>query len=200
VLTEACKRDLLDLRTAARDRQPEPLQFLTRRLLMQLDYFAALAVTLEPMQRFLELFESYYPEETWVRSLLVGIAAFGAAPDTTAAEMALQQSFPAPGAANYLKALYDLTQAMHKQHTGEARVSYMTSAIVNALMAELVEAWYGERPEAWEQARRPADDPQARAAAAAFWLDDTTAALDTSAWLAVAASLEQALQRQFVAR
>src|SRR5689334_15351826 len=130
MLNDMQKRDLMDLRAAAEQRQPEQVQFLVKKLLMQLDYYVALAATLEQVYRFLDIFESYYPDETWLRALLVQIAAYGTAPDEGTAEMALSQSFSAPGAGNYLKAIFDVTQAMQKKHTGEARVGYMTSAIV----------------------------------------------------------------------
>ena len=49
--------------------------------------------------------------------------------------MALQHKFEAPGAMNYIKAIYDLTQGMQKSHTGEARIGFLTSALVNVVMA-----------------------------------------------------------------
>jgi hypothetical protein len=194
-MTEAQRRDLADLRAAARDRSPEQCQFLTKRLLGQLSLYAALSVVLEQVWRFVDLFESYYPEEVWVRRLLVSIASYGTALDDQTAEAALSQSFTEPGCANFIKAVYDVVQAMQQKHTPEARVSFLTSAVVNAVMAELVEAWYGERPEAWAHQRAYPDDPESLELAYLFWTDAGTAALDTACWLEVADRLEKALSR-----
>ncbi len=194
-MNDAQRRDLADLRAAAHERNPEQCQFLTKRLLGQLSLYVALSVALEQVWRFVDIFESYYPDEGWVRRMLVSIASYGMAPDDQVAEAALSQSFTEPGCANFLKAVYDVVQAMQQKHTPEARVSFMTSAIVNAIMAELVEAWYGERPEAWAHQREHPGDPEALELAYLFWIDDDTAALDTTCWLEVADRLEKALTR-----
>jgi hypothetical protein len=202
-INDAQKRDLKDLRAAAVQRQHEQLQFYAKRLLGQLDYYVALAVVMERVYSFLDIFESYYPDETWVRTLLVGITSFGMPPDDATPAAALEQPFTAPGAGNYIKAVYDVTQAMQKRHTSEARVSFMTSAVENAIMAELVEAWYGEREDDWERVRAnrvdPAtgefSDPDAAQIAYTFWTDPTTAALDTTCWQEVADHLEQQFNR-----
>ncbi|XWX03997.1 hypothetical protein VZO05_00315 [Aggregatilineales bacterium SYSU G02658] len=194
-MNDAQRRDLADLRAAAHERNPEQCQFLTKRLLGQLSLYVALSVALEQVWRFVDIFESYYPDEGWVRRMLVSIASYGMAPDDQVAEAALSQSFTEPGCANFLKAVYDVVQAMQQKHTPEARVSFMTSAIVNAIMAELVEAWYGERPEAWAHQRGHPGDPEALELAYLFWIDADTAALDTTCWLEVADRLEKALTR-----
>lgn len=193
------QRDLKDLRAAAQTRQQEQLQFLLKRLLRSMDYYVALSVPLERLWHWLEIFESYYPDEVWVRKLLLAINAFGTQPDDSIAEQALQQNFSEPGTANYLKAVYDVTQAMQDKHTGEARVGYMTSAVVNSIMAELVEAWYGDHLDAWEQVRVNQDaaraDEEAAAIAYQFWTASDTAALDQASWLEVATTVEQRLTR-----
>lgn len=197
------QRDLADLRRAAHQRDQAQLQFILKRLLQQMDYYVALSVPLERAYDYLDIFESYYPDERWVRQMLLAITSFGTAPDAGVAEMALQQGFIAPGASNFLKAVFDITQAMQSRHTGEARVGYMTSAVVNAIVAELAEAWYGERPEAWQRVRNNAydaatqtySDPEATQIAYAFWQDAQTAALDTALWLGLADTIEQKLTR-----
>jgi hypothetical protein len=194
-INDAQKRDLADLRAAAEQRQHEQLQYHAKRLLGQLDYFVALAVVMERVYSFLDIFESYYPDETWIRAMLVGITSFGIAPDDSTAAAALEQSFTSPGAGNYIKAVYDVTQAMQKKHTSEARISFMTSAIENTIMAELAEAWYGERLDEWEQVHANQNDPQAAQIAYAFWTDPHTAALDTACWQEVADHLEQQFNR-----
>ncbi|MGB1287187.1 MAG: hypothetical protein ACPG7F_11680, partial [Aggregatilineales bacterium] len=151
---------------------------------------------------FLDIFESYYPDETWVRTLLLSIVSFGTTPDDSVATMAMQQRFSEPGMGNYTKAIFDLTQSMQPKHTGEARVGFMASSIVNCIMAELAEAWYGEHPDLWEkvqaaQAQPETDNPEATQIAYQFWMDDDTATLDTALWLEIADSLETKLKRQY---
>lgn len=203
MLTPALTVDLQQFRAAAQSRDAEQCQFLLKKLLQMLSYYAALSIVLERLYHFLDIFESYYPNETWVRKLLIATASFGTTPDDSIAEMAMQQAFRAPGAGNYMKAIYDFTQAMQTKHTGEARLGYMASAIVNAIMAELAEAWYGEQEEAWERVRQNRydpitqqfTDPEATQIAYAFWTDDSTAALDSACWLEVVTSIEKALER-----
>lgn len=197
------QRDLTDLRKAAAERDQAQLQFLLKRLLQHMDYFVALTVPLERAYEYIDIFESYYPDEAWVRQLLLAITSFGTAPDDGVAEMALKQDFSAPGARNFLKAIFDITQAMQAKHTGEARISFMTSAVVNAIMAELVEAWYGDQEAAWEQVRNNTydpvtetySDPEAVQIAYTFWQNPQTAALDTALWTDVADAVEKKLTR-----
>lgn len=201
-MTDAQQRYLKALRQAAHARDPEQVQFQTKQLLISLEYYYALAVVIEAVRDFLEIFESYYPEETWVRRLLLMMTSYGTAPDDSVAEIALSREFEAPGCGNYLKAVYDLTQAMQSKHGGESRIGYMTSAIQNAIMAELVEAYYGEREGDWQTVRQAQrSDPggalhqEAAAIAYAFWTDDETAALDTALWLQIAGRIERTLTR-----
>lgn len=202
-MTPALTVELQQFRAAAQERDAEQCQYLLKKLLQTLSYYAALAIVLERLHSFLDIFESYYPDETWVRKLLIATASFGTTPDDSAATLAMQQRFSAPGCGNYIKALYDLTQAMQAKHTGEARVGYLASAVVNTIMAELAEAWYGDQENLWERVRQNRydpntqqfTDPEATQIACAFWLADSTAALDTACWLDVVASIEKALQR-----
>jgi len=185
----------MDLRRYAKVRDQEQLQFYTKRLLQQLPYFYALAIVLEPAYRLLPIFESYYPEEEWVRKLLVSIASFGAPPDDSVAEMALSQSFSEAGMGNYMKAIYDITQAMQDKHTLEARVGFMTSAVVNVVMTELVEAWYGDKPNLWHTVRVDPPTEESVDIAYEFWTSEQTAQLDTQNWLDLADTLESVLNR-----
>jgi hypothetical protein len=197
------RRDLTDLRAAAQERNQERVQYLLKRLLQSMDYFVALSVPLERLQLFLDIFESYYPEEIWIRKLLLTINTFGTPPESAIAEAALQETFSAPGAANFVKAVFDLTQAMQDKHTGEARIGYMASAVVNGIMAELAEAWYGEREADWQRVRSNQYDPQtgtysdpeAMQIAYTFWTDEATAMLDQSCWMEIAANIEKKLLR-----
>jgi hypothetical protein len=187
--------DLEELRAAALQREQEQLQFLLKRLLQSLDYYMAVAVPLERIQAFLPVFESYYPEESWVRKLLLMITNYGKAPDNDISGIALQQSFSAPGMGNFLKAVFDLSQAMQESNSPEIRIGFMASAVVNSNMADLAEAWYGKSPKAWERVRAN-QEPHATTIAYTFWTDAQTAARDTANWLSVADSIEAKLARK----
>lgn len=195
--------DLQDMRETAHERNQQQLQFLLKRILQSLDYYMALSVPLDSIRNFLEIFEGYYPEETWVRKLLLSINMYGMTPSDTVAEMALQQTFSIPGTGNFLKAVYDLTQAMQDKHTPEARIGFMASAVVNSIMAQLAEAWYGKREKAWERVRDSQSNPitgeyvdeKATRIAYTFWTHADTVTMDIEAWLALADNIEQKLKR-----
>jgi hypothetical protein len=196
-------RDLHELRRNVQERNSEQSQFYLKRLLMAVNYFYAVAIITEELQRFLPKFEEAYPDEVWVRRLLLAVVSFGNKPEEGVPEMALRQDFPAPGAMNFLKAVYDLTQAMNDKHGNESRVGFMTSALVNVLMADVVQAWYGKRTKAWERVRAnkldPAtgqySDPVATEIAYQFWTDEATISNERELWLALADRIENALKR-----
>ena len=195
-MNEQQKRDLNDIRKAAHERNQPQLQFLVKRLLQGMDYYVALSVPLERLHAYLPTFERDYPDETWVRQMIIAIGAFGTTPDDQIATLALEQKFQKPGAANYLKGVYDVVQAMQDKHTGEARIGFMASSIVNVIMAELVEAWYGNNPKAWAVVREnDYESKKAQLVAYTFWSDEQTAQRDTAAWLNIADSIEQKLTR-----
>ncbi|MGB7339671.1 MAG: hypothetical protein WBC91_12325 [Phototrophicaceae bacterium] len=187
--------DLKDLHQAAEARNQEQLQFLLKRLLQRMEYYVALTVPLERIRAFLPIFETHYPDETWVRQLLLMINNYGKAPENDISEMALQQDFDVAGVGNFLKAVFDLTQAMHDKHTSEARIGFMASAVVNATMAELVYNWYGERDKAWRLVQDNQGTEQANRIAYTFWTHPDTVALDKQHWHDLADSIEQKVTR-----
>lgn len=187
--------DLEDIRKVADSRNQEQLQFLLKRLLQRMEYYIALAVPLERIRAFLPIFEQHYPDETWVKQLLLIINNYGKAPENDISEMALSQEFTTPGVGNFLKAVYDLTQAMQDNHTPEARTGYMASAVVNAIMAELAYAWYSEREKAWEKVRANQEEEQATRIAYIFWTHPDTVKLDKQIWHEIADSIEAKLTR-----
>ena len=195
--------DLEQFRFAIRQRDTEQKQYLLKKLLQELDFYIALAVALEPIHRYLEHFEQDYPDETWVRTLVIGIANFGTTPDDQISTEALRQDFSKPGAGNYLKSVSDIVQAMQPSHPGVARIGYLGSAIVNVIMAELVRAWYHTRLVAWERVRANQFDvatgqyldPEATQIAYQFWTDSLVMQRDADLWTAIAGSLEEKLQR-----
>lgn len=197
------QRDLAMLREAIQERNQEQMQFYAKRLLMTLPYYYSLAVVTEPLATFLPRFEALYPDESWIRQLLLAINSYGTSPEDVVAEMAMQHKFEAPGAMNYIKAIYDLTQGMQQSHTGEARIGFLTSALVNVVMADLADAWYSERPYAWERVRSNQLDPatgqysdaEATQMAYQFWVDESTVERERLAWLAIASHIESSLER-----
>jgi hypothetical protein len=200
-MSESVIDDLAALRKAAAERDPNRTQFLLKRLLLNMTFYRGLALAVERAYAFLPTFERYYPQAIWARQVLVQIASLGTAPGDIPAEA--RQAFTSPGAANYVKVLYDLAHATRQSQQMEARIGYLTSAVVNTIMAELVEAWYGGRLSDWERVRQnqfdPAtgqySDPEATQIAYRFWTDEDTAQRDTAAWLAVADSVEEKMQR-----
>ncbi len=185
---------LQQLRDAAEARDPERCQFLLKTLFMNMDFYLALAVVIERAQPFLDSFETYYPEGRFARQILMQIVNTGTAPAKLPPEAL--RDFTAPGAANFMKALADLAQALQPGPL-PPRIGYLVSAAVNAIMAELVEQYYGRRPEAWALVRDQPDAPETRDIAYAFWTDDEVALLDTDNWLAVADSIDRHHERRF---
>lgn len=195
-MNEVQKRHLRELYTAAESRDLQAMDYLLKQLLATLPYYYSLAVTVETAHDFLEIFESYYPEATWARQVLIGIGAFGRAPDEEALGEAMQaNAYPQAGAGNFVKALYDIAQAMSDRHTPEARVGFLVSALYNSVMAELAEAWYDEREAEWDILRHAPQSPEGQAVAHAFWMDGQTAALDRGAWHRIAQRIERAFAR-----
>lgn len=187
--------DLKDLHQAATARNQEQLQFLLKRLLQRMEYYVALTVPLERIRAFLPIFEQHYPDETWVRQLLLMINNYGKAPENDISEMALQQGFDVAGVGNFLKAVFDLTQAMQDKHTPEARVGFMASAVVNAIMADLVYSWYGEREKAWRLVQDNQGSEQANRIAYTFWTHPDTITLDQQRWHDLADNIEAKVTR-----
>ncbi|GAB1420944.1 hypothetical protein MASR2M15_10720 [Anaerolineales bacterium] len=195
--------DLLALRHAAETRNGDHAQYWLKRLLIHMDYYYSLAVLVERVYDFVETWEGYYPKEVWPRKIILAVVNVGIKPESALIEMAMQQSFHAPGAGNFLKALYDMTQAMDEKHQPEARLGFIISAIMNANMAILVEAYYGTRLGEWEQVRTNQFDPdtgtysnpEANQISYQFWTDTDTALIDSDLWLQVADSVEEKFKR-----
>lgn len=198
------EQNLAALREAAKRRSPEQTQFLLRRIFLAMPFYRALAVAVERTYRHLETFERYHPEARWARQSLVQITSLGTAPGKLPDD-ALEPAFTTPGTANFIKALFDLAHASRQGSQPEARVGYLVSAVVNAIMAELVELWYGSRLADWERVRRNSydaatgqySDPEATQIAYRFWTDETVALRDIDAWLEVTDNIEKKLSRQW---
>lgn len=192
------------LRAAAQARDPEQTQFLLKRIFLAMPFYRALAVAIEQTYRHLEIFERYHPEARWARQSLVQIASLGTAPGKLPDE-AMEPTFTTPGTANFIKALFDLAHASRQSNLLEARVGYLVSAVVNAIMAELVALWYEPRLADWERVRQnsydPAtgqySDPEATQIAYHFWTDAQVTQRDIDAWLEVTDNITKKLERQW---
>lgn len=198
---DSITHDLHLLRLAAQARDPEQTQFLLKRIFLVMPIYRAMAVSMEQTQRFLETFEQYYPTARWARQVLVQIATLGTAPGELPAEAL--RDYTAPGAANFIKALFDLAHASRQSAQFEARIGHLVSAAVHAVMADLLDYWYRDRLAAWEQMRHSQfdiasgqyNDPEATLIAYQFWTDSNVAQRDTEAWLSIARSVEDKLKR-----
>ncbi len=200
-MTEALTTDLAALREAAHNRDHDQMQFLLKRLFGQVPFYHALVIPVERAHGYVDTFERYHPEAVWARQILVHIATVGTTPGELPNEA--MREYPTPGSANFVKAVFDLGNAVYQEHPLEARVGYLVSAVVNAIMAELVEAWYGSRLADWTRVRQnqfnPATgqytDPEATQIAYRFWTDEAITQRDVAAWLAVADAVERIVQR-----
>ena len=192
-LLESEARTLAQLRDAAEARDPERCQFLLKTLFLEMEFYLALAVAVERARGFLETFEHYYPDGLFARRILTQMVNTGRAPSRLPPEA--RRDFDYPGAANYMKALSDLAHALQPGPL-PPRIGYLTSATVNAIMAELVEQYYGRRMDAWRITRSQPESAEARAIALDFWTDEEVALLDTDHWLSLADSIEAHLRRQ----
>ena len=175
------------LRHAAETRDPERCQFLLKALFLDMDFYPALGIVVEQARGYLDTFEAAYPDGVFARRILMQMVNTGTAPARLPPEAL--RDFDYPGAANFMKALADLAQALQPGDL-PPRIGYLVSATVNAIMAQLVEQHYGRRMDAWQVVRAEPDSPEALKIAYAFWTDDEVALLDTDAWLQVAEGIE----------
>lgn len=179
------------LRESALAREWGESQAILTRLLLGLDFYAGLEIGLARAHAHLPLFEAQHPEAVWARQLLVGIVSYGTAPEML--PPAAYDSYPSPGASNFITAVMELVRSVERKTPLENRIRFVGNALVNTLLAELAAYWYGEHPAAWEDQRQRGDeaDPQTgltvrQRIQARFWLDDDVAQRDTAAWLALA--------------
>ncbi len=179
------------LRRSAQERDWGAAQDALTSLLMEIEFFAGLEIALKRAYDHLTIFEHHHEDAAWARSLLVWIASYGAAPANLPIEAS--NPYPSPGAANFVKALIDLTRSVERQNPLENRVRFVSSAISNVMLADLAAFWYGEHPDMWEAQQAHGDelDPATNLTVrqsiyAQFWLDETVAEHDTAAWLTIA--------------
>lgn len=192
--------DLDALRAAAEQREWNTAQDTLKRLLARLEPLIALEIAAVRAHQHLPRFEAYYPEAGWVRQLLLTVVSYASAPDQLP-DHAVRQ-FPSPGCGNYVSAVLNLARAVQSGASPFERYSFITDALANTTLAELMDFYYSQHPDEWEQVAAPPNetDPAADQAArqqltARFWLDEAVAARDTAIWLeiaeAVAAKLDE---------
>jgi hypothetical protein len=184
--------DLAKLRDAARARDADQKQFLLKKLYKQLEFVVVLGVSAERTHAYVGTFERYHPDEIWARRMLRQIVMTASAPDESIIHQAFQH-FTTPGTANFFKALYDLYQGTQKRHASDARLGFLVSAVVNSVMAELVETYFGPQPDLWDRYRAAGEDYAE--IALAFWTDEHVAAHDVDAWISLVDRLEVAFER-----
>jgi hypothetical protein len=182
------------LRGAAQERDWGAAQDALTSLLMEAEFFAGLEIALKRAYDHLPTFESHHTDAGWARSLLVWIASYGAAPANLPIEAS--NPYPSPGAANFVKALIDLTRSVERQNPLENRVRFISSAISNVMLADLAAFWYGNHADIWEIQQAHGDEIDSNTQVsvrqsiyAQFWLDESVAERDTAAWLTIADQL-----------
>lgn len=193
--------DLSALREAAAAREWVALQEILTRLLMELEFFAGLEIALNRAYGHLPVFESHHPDDGWARSLLVWIASYGAAP----ANLPLEAGSPhdSPGAGNFITALIEIARSVERRTPLENRIRFLSNALCNIMLADLMNFWYSQYPAIWELQQERGDelDPETgltirQGIYAQFWLDESVAQRDQAAWSQIAAQLEDRLSRQ----
>ncbi len=192
--------DINVLRTAAQQREWTTLQDTLKRLLARLEPIPALEIAALRIYDHLPRFESYYPQATWVRELFMTVMAYASAPNDLP-DHALTQ-FPQPGCGNFLSAVLDVARGVQTKYTVFERYSFMTNAVANVTLADLMDFYYRQHPQEWDQLTEHADEVDAQSgltvrqqAYMRFWMDEAVAQRDTATWLKIADMLEEKLAK-----
>jgi hypothetical protein len=176
--------DMAQIRAAAHQREWNTLQDTLKRLLAQFDSLIALEIAAERVVGFLPRFEAYYPEAGWVRELLLTVVSYASAPNELPDHAVTQ--FPSPGCGNFVGAVLDLARAVQTGVSPFERYSFITNAIANAVLAELMDMYYSQHPDEWEYLNSNPDVSIRQELYGRFWLDADVAARDTAIWLDIA--------------
>lgn len=194
--------DVEALREAAHQREWNTLQDTLKRLLALLEPLVGLEIAAVRAQNHLPRFEHYYPEAGWVRQLLLTVVSYASAPDELPGHAVNQ--FPSPGCGNYVSAVLDLARVVQTGVSPFERYSFITNAIANTVLAELMDFYYSGRMEDWQRLTEHADeiDPQTgltvrQALTMQFWSDEEVARRDTAAWLEIADAVAGKLDEKF---
>jgi hypothetical protein len=194
--------DIAALRVAAQQREWNTLQDTLKRLLTLLEPMAGLEIAAVRIHQHLPRFEHYYPEAGWVRELVLGVVSYAVAPKDLPNHAVNQ--FPSPGCGNYVSAVLDLARTVQPGVSPFERYSFITNAIANTILAELMDTYYSTRPDLWQRLTTQADeiDPETgltarQAITMQFWSDAEVAAQDTAAWLEIAEACAAKLDARY---
>lgn len=195
MIDETTTLDLQAMRLAAQQRQWTSVQDIFKRLISELDPLVALQIPAEQVQAFLPVFESYYPEATWVRELALTVVAYASAPRELPVHVLNQ--FPSPGCGNFLMSVFELAWSVEPDYTVFERFSHITNATANAILAQLQHLYFDYRPDSFAALH----DPEAAADVRSqvqynFWMDAQVAARDTELWLHVVDAVEARLKER----
>jgi len=180
-------RELAQLRQAAQQREWNTLQDTLKQLFTQIEPLSALGIAITRAQAFWPTFAAYYPDAGWVRELLDLIIAT-TAPNQLPLEALTE--FPEPGCGNFLMAVFDLARAVDPQFTLAECYGHITSAVANAILADLQHTYYNQHRDEYSLLFDPGAAAQVQQS---FWLDRTVANRDTAIWLEIADAVEAIL-------
>lgn len=194
--------DIEALRLAAQQREWNNLQDTLKRLLALLEPLAGTEIAAIRIHDHLPRFEYYYPEAGWVRQLVLTVVSYASAPGDLPVHAVNQ--FPSPGCGNFVSAVLDLARTVQPGVSPFERYSYITSAIANTLLAELMDFYYSEHEDEWARLNEGADEVNPATSLTIrqetymkFWTDGRVAERDTAAWLAIADAVAGKVNEQF---
>jgi hypothetical protein len=195
---------LRTFRKAAYAREWGTLQDSLAALISEMELFQALEIVVNRLQDYLPTFETYHPFESVKGRSLIGmivqVTAFGFAPDMLPDEM--PNNFDTPGSGQFALAVLEMNRAMQRDRAPAERPGLFTSAIANAILAELSELYYRRHPDDYARVRSNVldpdtgayTDPDAAQIPLALWRDPEVAARDVTLWLRVVDAVEAKLK------
>lgn len=194
--------DVETLRTAARQREWNTLQDTLKRLLALLEPLAGVEIAATRIHSHLPRFEHYYPEAGWVRELLLTVVSYASAPDELPGHAVNQ--FPQPGCGNFVNAVLDLARTVQAGVSPFERYSFITNAVANAVLAELMDFYYSQHPDEWSKLTEAGDaiNPETgllvrQELYMKFWTDEEVARRDSAAWFEIADVVAGKLDEKF---
>ena len=194
--------DVEALRTAAYQREWNTLQDTLKRLLALLEPLIGLEIAAVRIQNHLPRFEHYYPEARWVRELALTVVSYASASDELP-DHAVNQ-FPSPGCGNFVSAVLDLARVVQTGVSPFERYSFITNAIANTVLAELMDFYYSRHMDEWQRLTEHAEEINPETGLTVqqeqtmmFWSDTAVAQRDTAIWLEIADAVALKLDETF---
>jgi hypothetical protein len=188
------------LRDAAKNREWTTLQSNLSELFGVLGVYPSLEIVVTHLHDYLPTFQRYHPDDNILKELLVGVVAFGFAPDQLPEYII--ENYDTPGSGQFAHAVFELCRAMQKDRPLDDRLGLMTSAVANGILAELAQYWYSRHLEEYARVRANRVDPEtgeytdpdAARIPVLFWMNPVIGAKDTKAWLKIADAVEKKLK------